>query len=100
LTARFLKEFPQRFASLKSKRGRFGGAGGASARAVYRLPELKLDFGSATATLKDVVLFTRNRGELLDELYGNLGQGVLKQFQSYTIDFAHMQLSLGRAAAK
>ena len=28
-------------------------------------------------------------------LFGNLGQGLLNQFRSYTIDFSRMQLTLG-----
>lgn len=98
LTARFLKEFPQWFASMKREQGRFGGAGGTRTTATYHLPELKLNFGSATATLKNVPLYAGNRGELLDKLYGNLGQGLLKQFRSYTIDFTRMQIVLGNPA--
>jgi predicted aspartyl protease len=100
LTARFFKRFPQRFASLKSEQGRFGGAGGANAVAVYRLPQLELRLGSATANLKNITLFAGNRGELLDKLYGNLGQELLRQFRSYTIDFTRMQLTLGDSAAR
>jgi clan AA aspartic protease (TIGR02281 family) len=98
LTQRFLKQFPQLFASLKGEQGQFGGAGGARAASVYRLPRLELSFGAATAMFKNVTLFAGERGELLDDLYGNLGQGLLKQFQSYTIDFARMQLVLGSPA--
>ena len=100
LTARFLKEFPERFTSLKPEQGRSSGAGGAHPATVYRLPELQLNFGSAAATLKNVSLFAGDRGEFLDKLYGNLGQAVLRQFRSYTIDFTHMQLMLGTAATR
>lgn len=100
LTARFLKRFPKKFASLKSERGQFGGAGGTKAVAIYRLPELELSFGSATAKFKNVTLFDGDRGELLDKLYGNLGQGLLNQFQSYTIDFTRMQLTFGDSASR
>jgi hypothetical protein len=94
LTARFLKKFPQKFAALTSEQAEFSGAGGKSIVPIYHLPELELHLGSATARLRNVTLFTGNRGELLDKLYGNLGQGLLRQFGSYTIDFAHMRLTL------
>ena len=100
LTARFFIAFPQRFAALKSKEGRSSGAGGTRAAAIYELPQLELSFGSATATFRNITLFTGNRGELLDKLYGNLGQALLKQFRSYTIDFTHMQLLLGDPASR
>jgi predicted aspartyl protease len=100
LTARFLKQFPERFASLKSEQARFGGAGGSSATAVYRLPELQLDFGSVSVRLPNLSLFNGNRGELLDKLYGNLGQGLLQRFENYTVDFARMQLRLGPPVSK
>ncbi len=94
LTSRFLKRFPQKFASLPSERGRFWGAGGFKAFDIYWLPELALSFGAAKAKWKNVPLFSKNRGYLVDKFYGNLGQGLLRQFQSYTIDFTHMQLVL------
>jgi predicted aspartyl protease len=100
LTARFLKSFPKMFASLKSERGQFGGAGGTKSVTIYRLPELELSFGSATAKFKKITLFDGDRGELLDKLFGNLGQGLLNQFQSYTVDFTRMQVIFGEPASK
>jgi hypothetical protein len=100
LTPRFLKEFPERFASLKRQQARFSGGGGSGATAVYILPELQLDFGTVSAKLKNLSLFNGNRGELLDKLDGNLGQGLLQQFENYTIDFARMQLEVGTPASK
>jgi hypothetical protein len=94
LTARFLKRFPEKFVSLKSKRERFWGVGGSKALNVYSLPELELSFGLVNVKLKNVPLFSENRGYLVDKLDGNLGQGLFRQFQSYTIDFTHMQLVL------
>ena len=98
LTARFLKRFPREFASLKSERGQFGGAGGTKTVTIYRLPELELSFGSATAKFKNITLFDGDRGELLDKLFGNLGQGLLDQFQSYTVDFTGMEITFGDPA--
>ena len=100
LTARFLKRFPKRFASLKSERGQFGGAGGTKTVTIYHLPELELSLGSATAEFKNVTLFDGDRVELLDKLFGNLGQGLLNQFQTYTVDFSRMQVIFGDPAFK
>ena len=100
LTARFLNEFRTRFASLKPDHAQFGGVGGGSNTAIYRLPQLTLSLGAATAKFKNITLVAGDRGELLDKLYGNLGQGLLKQFESYTIDFNRMQLSVGDPALK
>jgi len=100
LTARFMKKFPQRFTSLKSEQSRFGGAGGTSSVATYCLPELDLDFGPTTVRLRNVTLFAGNRGELLDKLYGTLGQELLKQFRSYTIDLTRMGVTFGDPASR
>jgi hypothetical protein len=52
--------------------------------------------GSASAQLNNVPVLTRERGvDPLDQVFGNLGQGLLNQFRSYTIDFNDMRLSVG-----
>jgi hypothetical protein len=62
----------------------------------YYLPQVELHLGSATATLKQVPVLTRDLGfDPLDQVYGNLGQSLLSQFRSYTVDFSHMRLSVG-----
>jgi predicted aspartyl protease len=94
LTARYLNRFPQQFVGLKKDKAEFSGAGGASAVPIYHLPALELAVGSETVRLTNVTLFAGDRGEFLDKLYGNLGQGLLRQFRSYTINFAKMRLLL------
>lgn len=97
LTARFVREFPGQFATLRTGKAQFGGAGGLRELPVYLLPELSLGIGDATAQFKNVVALNADRGvDPLDRLYGNLGQGLLRQFQSYTIDFSRMRLRVGK----
>lgn len=95
LTAVFLKKFPARFTSLKTGKAAFGGAGGTQQFRIYRLPTLNLQLGTAIAHFRNITVVDGQRGELLDKLSGNLGQGLLTQFQTVTIDWGKMQLTLG-----
>lgn len=95
-TTKYLREFPRQFASLKTTQMSFGGAGGIRALPVYHLPQVELGLGNATARLKNVPVLARDRGvDPLDQVFGNLGQGLLSQFRTYTIDFNDMRLSVG-----
>lgn len=96
LTARYTREFHARFTALKSVKRVFGGAGGLRTLPVYVLPEITLHFGETAVSLKNVPALAGDRGvDPLDQLCGNLGLAVLNQFQTYTIDFKRMQLTLG-----
>ena len=51
---------------------------------------------TARATLKNVPVLTRDLGvDPLDQVCGNLGQSLLIQFRSFTIDFSRMRFSVG-----
>lgn len=98
LTTKYLHRFPQQFSSLEKIKGTGAGAGGIKFFDVYQLPELHLQLGSASATMHNITVNTTPLGSgLLDQLYGNLGQGLVSQFLSYTIDFAQMRLCVGEA---
>jgi hypothetical protein len=71
------------------------GAGGLRQRAVYLQPKLNLAVGDKTATLTNVPIFTTMMGSDIDELYGNLGQDMVAQFESFTMDFSKMIFTLG-----
>ena len=45
--------------------------------------------GGACATFPRLPLFTRSTG-LDDEFSGNIGQGTIRHFPSYTLDFRNM----------
>jgi hypothetical protein len=98
-TSKYWREFPRQFALLKTSEMRFGGVGGERVVPVYHLPRVELALGSASAQLNNVPVLTREREvDPLDQVFGNLGQGLLNQFRSYTIDFSDMRLSVGENA--
>jgi predicted aspartyl protease len=98
-TAKYLQEFPRQFASLKPKKWGVGGIGGIRWMHAYTLPEADLHLGTATATLKNVPVVTEDVGvDPLDGVFGNLGQSLLHQFRSYTIDFSQMRFTAGENA--
>lgn len=95
LTARYFHAFKEQFVTLKPNRTSAGGAGGVRFMQGYTLRSMELHLGTATATLHDIVVLTEPLGTgVLDSVYGNLGQGLVAPFRSYTIDFGRMQLCL------
>jgi predicted aspartyl protease len=96
LSAKYVRAFPQQFASLKAVNARPGGAGGVRPLTAYPLPKLVIHLGAATANFLNITAISQDRGVYpQDELFGNMGQGLLQQFRTYTIDFTRMQLALG-----
>jgi predicted aspartyl protease len=99
LSAKYVRTFPQQFASLKAVNAGIGGAGGVRSLTAYPLPELVLHLGTAAAIFSNVTAVSQDRGVYpQDEFFGNVGQGLLQQFRTYTIDFTRMQLALGERA--
>lgn len=98
-TRKYLREFPQQFASLTPKKWGTGGLGGVRWMQAYDLPQIDLHLGDATATLRKVPVPTEDVGvDPLDYVFGNLGEALLSQFRSYTIDFRRMQFVAGENA--
>jgi predicted aspartyl protease len=93
-TVKYLREFPRQFAKLKTAEKNFAGAGGGRDMTVYHLAKVELGLGTATARLQNVPVHARELGTPLDQVFGNLGQGLLSQFRSYTIDFSDMRLTV------
>ena len=76
------------------------GAGGVVKRKIYIQPQVKLAIGDKTVTLEKVPIYTSGTGtDTNDELYGNLGQDVVADFESFTLDFSTMTFSLGNLLA-
>jgi len=46
-----------------------------------------------------VPIFPTTMGSVIDEVYGNLGQDVVADFDSFTLDFSAMSFSLGEPLA-
>lgn len=93
----YLRRFPEQFASLKPEKYATAGAGGdVRFLTAYYLPQIDLQFGTARATLRNVPVLTTALGvDPLDQVCGNLGQSLLSQFSSFTIDFSRMRFSVG-----
>lgn len=62
----------------------------------YYARRVILTLGGVQVTLHDVAVLAKPRGRDVDYFYGNLGQDVLKQFRSYTIDFRSMRFTVQR----
>jgi hypothetical protein len=69
-----------------------GGAGGMRQVRAYSLAPLTLTVGGREATVPRVSVFIERTVEGSDELFGNLGQDVIGQFESMTLDFRRMQI--------
>ena len=95
-SAKYFREFPHDFASLTGREHMVAGAGGARSSRDYELPRVEFELGSARATLEDVDVLTSDLGVgLLDEVFGNIGQDLISQFKTFTIDFKRMRISVG-----
>ena len=75
------------------------GAGGVVKRKIYIQPQVKLGIGDKTVTLEKVPIHTSGTGTDISDLYGNLGQDVVANFESFTLDFSTMTFSLGKLLA-
>jgi hypothetical protein len=75
------------------------GAGGVVKRKIYIQPQVKLGIGDKTATLEKVPIYTSGTGTDIADLYGNLGQDLVANFDSFTLDFSTMTFSLGKLLA-
>jgi hypothetical protein len=86
---------------LKTENKTFG-AGGLVKRTIYVQPQVELGIGDKTAILQKISIFTVGTGTDTDDLYGNLGQDAVANFDSFTLDFTTMTFSLGEplSAAK
>jgi hypothetical protein len=69
-----------------------GGAGGAIKVNVYQFPNFKASIGGKDVTLPEVSILPKNLINSAENLYGNLGQDVIGQFNSMTLNFLSMSL--------
>jgi hypothetical protein len=95
LFARYYDRFhPQSSDWIKATNKSFG-AGGLVKRTVYLQPTVKLGVGDRTATLRKITVYMDGTGTGLDDFYGNLGQDMVANFDSFTLNFRTMAFSLG-----
>lgn len=96
LSVRYYEEFRQQARSWKTQTIMSGGAGGSRKLKAYSPPAVTLKVGASTVTLKGVSVLPRmNAG--IDTLFGNLGQDLVAEFDSFSLDFVKMVFSLGPA---
>jgi Aspartyl protease len=94
---RYFKEFHAQSTSWQKAENASSGAGGIKRRSIYLLPRAELQVADKTVTLDRVPIFPTAIGSDIDEVYGNLGQDVVANFDSFTLNFANMTFSLGNA---
>jgi hypothetical protein len=99
LFVRYFQQFRSESKNWKTGKQKEAGAGGIVKRKIYFQPEVKLRIGDKVAILKKVSIYKSGTGTDTDELYGNLGQDVPANFDSFTLDFASMTFSLGEPLA-
>jgi hypothetical protein len=68
------------------------GAGGSTVLPAYLQHDVRFRMGGACVVLNNLVVLTEPTG-LPDDFWGNVGQGTVRLFGSYTLDFRTMTLS-------
>jgi predicted aspartyl protease len=95
LFVRYYYRFRSESKTWKKSKDKTAGAGGMVKRKIYIEPQINLGIGDKTVTLRNVSIYTSGTGTDTDYLYGNLGQDVVANFDSFTLDFTTMTFSLG-----
>ena len=95
LSVRYYDQFHNKSGGWKKGKIESSGAGGLVKRTVYFQPELNLGIDNRTVTLRRVLIFPSTLRTGIDDLYGNLGQDVAAEFDSFTLDFSAMTFSMG-----
>ncbi len=75
------------------------GAGGVVKQKVYVQETVTFQAGDRSVVLHHVTIHSTGTGSDNDDLYGNLGEDFVAGFDSFTLDFTAMRLSLGRPLA-
>jgi predicted aspartyl protease len=95
LLVRYYQRFRSESNTWKKSKNKTAGAGGIVKRKIYIQPQVRLGIGDKTVSLKNVPVYTSATGSNNAEVYGNLGQDVVADFESFTLNFSTMTFSLG-----
>ena len=76
----------------KLQRRKAGGAGGMKSVMAYMLKNLEMTISGQTIKLRVAEIYQKPLNEESRIFYGNLGQDVIKQFATMTLDFQSMKL--------
>ena len=94
LTQRFLEEHRADFTGKPDDVARLAGAGGVHVIPAYAANQLPLWFGPAVVLLNGQHILAESQGGEAENYQGVIGQDVLQQFSSFTIDFRTMRFSV------
>ncbi len=89
LSARYYQHHLSEFATAEQTDVEVAGAGGSLGIPAIMLSEVTMNLGGTCASFPSLPMFTESIG-LDDELSGNVGQGTIRHFPSYTLDFRTM----------
>ena len=92
-TVRYYLEHKKDFTSQTVGDLDLAGAGGTQTYPAYLTGELSIKMGGACIDVNEVPVITSARGLPDNKFYGNVGQRILGQFNSYTFDFQNMRFS-------
>jgi hypothetical protein len=95
LFVRYYQRFRSESGTWKRGKTKTAGAGGVVKQKIYVQPQLNLDIGDKIVILKRVAIQTSRTGSENEFLYGNLGQDIVVNFESFTLDFSAMKFTLG-----
>jgi predicted aspartyl protease len=98
LSALYAAAHPDRAAALESSANRMASAGGTSASRVAIWPNAPVTLAGRRLTLPTLPITLPAEGTQARN-NGVVGSDVLRRFESYTLDFGAMRLSLGEAVA-
>jgi predicted aspartyl protease len=99
LTARYAAANQAAVAALPTRNATSQGAGGAQVQAVARWTEVPVAVGGRALVLPEISIALPAAASPAPQSNGTLGQDVLRRFDSYTLDFVAMRLSLGAPVA-
>lgn len=95
-TSLYLPFYTARRSMVESARGpspvQTGGAGGMRTVQAYSFSPLVLTLGGREITVPTVSVFTEKTTDDSERVFGNIGQDVIRQFESMTLDFRRMQI--------
>lgn len=99
LSARYAAANAAAVGALATRNATNQGAGGAQVQQVARWTEVPVALGARTLVLPEISIVLPVAGSPPPQTNGTLGQDVLRRFDSYTLDFLAMRLSLGAPLA-
>ncbi|GAB3102245.1 pepsin/retropepsin-like aspartic protease family protein [Lysobacter terrae] len=88
------------FSALDPKTVHKGGAGGVTEQKVVSWPNVRVSIGHHSALIPEIAVEIDESKDVSAKNFGVLGQDVLSAFDSYTLDFDHMQFEIGRPVSE